>query len=156
MMSIFGGSRASAGRWERKKTLKRVKGGVSKILQISNVEKAKRESDSVMLIIYIFAYGFIAVITLIGLTNIFNTITSNVELRQSEFASLKSIGMTKKEFHKMICLETLFYCTKALGIGSALGLLGNWMIRKILARRFEFATRYYPFKPIALSAVIVF
>ena len=132
------------------------KGGVSKILQISNVEKAKRESDSVMLIIYIFAYGFIAVITLIGLTNIFNTITSNVELRQSEFASLKSIGMTKKEFHKMICLETLFYCTKALGIGSALGLLGNWMIRKILARRFEFATRYYPVKPIALSAVIVF
>ena len=44
----------------------------------------------------IFLYGFIIVITLIGITNIFNTITSNMNLRSKEFANLKSIGMTKK------------------------------------------------------------
>lgn len=49
-----------------------------------------------ILVTNIFLYGLIAVITLIGVTNIFNTITSNMELRQKEFAMLKSIGMTKK------------------------------------------------------------
>ena len=57
---------------------------------------------SMIIVINIFLYGFITVISLIGVTNIFNTITSNMELRQKEFAMLKSIGMTKKEFNRMI------------------------------------------------------
>ncbi len=57
----------------------------------SNFEAAVKEQNAMSLIIKIFLYGFIAVITLIGVTNIFNTITSNMELRQKEFAMLKSI-----------------------------------------------------------------
>ena len=76
----------------------------------------------------IFLYGFIAVITLIGITNIFNTITSNIKLRQKEFAIFKSIGMTKKEFNRMINLETLFYSMKSLLYGITLGLIGSYLI----------------------------
>ena len=53
-----------------------------------------------ILIISIFLYGFIAVISIIGITNVFNTITTNMALRNKEFAVLKSIGMTDKEFKK--------------------------------------------------------
>lgn len=67
-------------------------------LTIVNLEDVAKEEKSMILVTNIFLYGLIAVITLIGVTNIFNTITSNMELRQKEFAMLKSIGMTKKEF----------------------------------------------------------
>ena len=65
-------------------------------LTIVNLEDVAKEEKSMILVTNIFLYGFIVVITLIGVTNIFNTITSNMELRQKEFAMLKSIGMTKK------------------------------------------------------------
>ena len=80
---------------------------------IFNAAQERRNDEKLILTMKIFLYGFIAVITLIGVTNIFNTITSNMELRQKEFAMLKSIGMTSKEFDRMINLETIFYGTKA-------------------------------------------
>lgn len=42
--------------------------------------------------------GFIVLISLIALANVFNTISTNVMLRRREFAMLKSVGMTKKVF----------------------------------------------------------
>jgi putative ABC transport system permease protein len=74
-------------------------------------------------LVSIFLYGFITVVALIGITNIFNTITTNMELRAPEFAMLKSVGMTNREFRRMIWLEGMFYGGKALLIGIPLGLL---------------------------------
>lgn len=88
---------------------------------ISNYEQMQRAERSMWLILAIFLYGFIAVIALIGVTNIFNTITTNMELRSREFAALKSVGMTRREFRRMIWLESLFYGGKALCIGIPLG-----------------------------------
>ena len=69
----------------------------------------------VVIIVAIFLYGFIIVIAIIGITNIFNTITTNVALRRGEFASLRSIGMTTKEFNKMIFLNQLwFFASKTI------------------------------------------
>lgn len=92
---------------------------------VTNLEERVREERAMAIVTKIFLYGFLGVITLIGVTNIFNTITSNMELRQKEFAMLKSIGMTKKEFNRMVNLETVFYGTKSLFYGIILGLLRN-------------------------------
>ncbi len=97
---------------------------------ISNLEESVRNEKAMWIVIAIFLYGFITVISLIGVTNIFNTITTNMELRQKEFANLKSIGMTKKEFNKMIRLESLFYGLKSLIIGIPVGLLLSYLIYK--------------------------
>lgn len=97
---------------------------------ISNLEESIRNEKAMWIVIAIFLYGFITVISLIGVTNIFNTITTNMELRQKEFANLKSIGMTKKEFNKMIRLESLFYGLKSLIIGIPVGLLLSYLIYK--------------------------
>ncbi len=64
-------------------------------IQTFNMEESARAENAIVLVISIFLYGFIGVITLIGITNIFNTITTNMNLRK-KFAMLKSIGMTKK------------------------------------------------------------
>ena len=112
-------------------------------------------SSAFLIIIKIFLYGFITVITLIGVTNIFNTITSNMELRQKEFAMLKSVGMTKREFNRMINLETIFYSTKALIYGIALGMIGTFALYKAFSVKFE-SGMYIPVKPILISVIAVF
>lgn len=97
---------------------------------IQNIASYAKEEQSMWLVISIFLYGFITVISLIGVTNIFNTITTNMELRQKEFANLKSIGMTKKEFNKMIRLESILYGAKSLFIGILIGLILSYLLYK--------------------------
>ena len=118
-----------------------------------NIEEIVKQQKAMLIVVSIFLYGFITVITLIGVTNIFNTITTNMNLRQKEFAMLKSIGMTKKEFNRMINLETLFYCTKALVYGIILGILGSYGIYKAFAVDFDAG---YQFPTIAIVICIIF
>ena len=124
-------------------------------VHVNNFDKDAREEKSMILVIKIFLYGFIAVITLIGVTNIFNTITSNIELRQKEFAMLKSIGMTKKEFNRMVNLETLFYGTKALIYGIIMGLLGTFALYKAFAVKMDSGI-HIPINAIVLSIIFVY
>lgn len=124
-------------------------------LDVVNLEEEVKKENAMVLVINIFLYGFISVITLIGVTNIFNTITSNMELRQKEFAMLKSIGMTKKEFNGMIHLETIFYSCKALFYGVLLGLLGTYAVNKSISIKLDTGI-YFPNIPILLSIVFVF
>lgn len=75
------------------------------------------KEKQMILIISIFAYGFIALITLICIANIFNTISTSINLRSREFAMIKSVGMTPRSFNKMIAFESIFYGIKALSYG---------------------------------------
>ena len=124
-------------------------------LNIYNIEASAKEERGMVLVVKIFLYGFITVITLIGVTNIFNTITSNMELRQKEFAMLKSIGMTKKEFNRMINLETIFYGTKSWIYGTIAGLLGTFLMYKAFSVKIEKGI-YIPINAIIISAIFVF
>lgn len=121
---------------------------------VENIETIAKEQNAMMLAISIFLYGFIAVISLIGVTNIFNTITTNMELRQKEFANLKSIGMTKKEFNRMIRLESVLYGGKALVIGIPIGVGLSYLLFKAFGISYEM-TYELPFKAIGISIVVV-
>lgn len=125
-------------------------------IQVYNLEDEVRQQKAMWLVISIFLYGFITVISLIGVTNIFNTITTNMELRQKEFANLKSIGMTKKEFNRMISLESIMYGTKSLILGIPIGIgLSYWLYN---AFEINMSTKYeFPVAAIliAVAAVII-
>lgn len=95
---------------------------------IVNAAQERRNNENLILTIKIFLYGFIAIVSLIGITNIFNTVTTGMELRGKEFAMLQSIGMTKREFDKMIRLESVFYGSKALIIGVVSGTILSYVI----------------------------
>lgn len=122
---------------------------------MENIDKVAKSMNNLYLIIAIFLYGFIIVIALIGVTNIFNTITTNIELRKGEFAMLKSIGMTNKEFNKMIFLESFFYCIKSLLIGIPIGLIVSYVIYNVLIGEIEFSY-VIPYKGIIISICVVF
>lgn len=125
-------------------------------ISIYDSEEIVRQFNAVMLIVGIFVYGFIGVISLIGLTNIFNTISTNMQLRSKEFASLKSIGMTKKEFNRMIRLESLMYGIKSLLIGIPLGVLGVFAIFSSFSIGSVPMSFVFPWKAILISIAAVF
>lgn len=138
---------------ELEEKIKELDGGQT--FAVYNVEKTANMYNAMTLVISIFAYGFIIVISLIGVTNIFNTITTNMRLRSKEFAMLKSVGMTKREFNRMIRLESLFYGVKSLLIGIPLGLLAGMGI--FMAFSMNLATDFVvPYTAIAISVVFVF
>lgn len=103
-------------------------------LSVYNRDAVVRTGRNLLLVINVFSYGFIAVITLIGVTSIFNTITSNVNSRRKEFAMLKSIGMTKREFNRLVNLETIFYSAKSLFYGLTLGIISALFINYKFAK----------------------
>lgn len=123
---------------------------------VHNVAQERRIMNNLMLLISIFLYGFIVVITLIGVTNIFNTITTNVMLRSKEFAMLKSVGMTEKEFNNMIRLESALYSLKSLLIGLPIGILISFIIYKALANSIDFGY-VFPWQAVlvAIAAVVL-
>lgn len=122
---------------------------------ISNYEESAKVMQNLFTLIGIFFYGFIVVISLIGVTNIFNTITTNVELRKPEFAMLRSIGMTNKEFNRMIRLETLFMGLKSLFFGILFGLILTYLIYINYLKNDGFIYAF-PLDSILISVIVVF
>lgn len=99
--------------------------------------------NSTTLIMQVFLYGFITLMALISVANIFNTVSTSIDLRRKEFAMLKSVGVTPKGFNRMLRFESLFYGLKALVFGLPLGLLCSYFMQRILvAGSFDIA--FYP------------
>lgn len=123
-------------------------------LIVYNLDEQMQQEQSVYLVIQIFLYGFITVISLIGITNIFNTITTNMNLRSREFAMLKSIGMTNKEFNKMIRLESILYGLKSLLIGIPIGIILSYLVYKAVSGGIEMEF-ILPINSIIISIIVV-
>ena len=120
-----------------------------------NIDENTKAVKNVFILIGIFLYGFIIVISLIGITNIFNTITTNMELRKPEFAMLKSVGMTTKEFKRMIRLETVFMGVKSLLLGLPVGIGLSYLMYYSFGREAGLPYRF-PILPVGITVFVVF
>lgn len=117
----------------------------------SGVERSK----DLVVIVKVFAYSFVGLITLIAMANVFNTISTNIALRKKEFAMLKSVGMTKKQFNKMMNLECLLYGTKSLLIGLPIAIALTLVMYLIITLLIEIPFTL-PFGAILLSILGVY
>ncbi len=107
-------------------------------------------------VINVFAYGFIILISLIALANVFNTISTNIILRRREFAMLKSVGMDSRGFNKMMNYECIIYGVKGLSWGIPVSILTTYLIF-LVARGGEEALRFFiPFGSFAVAIGSVF
>lgn len=122
---------------------------------ISNLDKEMRDEKSLFTLLGVFAYGLIVVIALIGITNIINTLSTGMELRSREFATLRSIGMTDKQFVGMVRLESVFISVKALVIGVPLGILISYLLCVMMNRMDDAIIYEPPYKAIILCIVVV-
>lgn len=87
---------------------------------------------SIIYVVKVFSYGFLVLMSLIAMANVFNTISTNMMLRRREFAMLKSIGMTEQGFGKMLYFECLMYGSKALLYGIPVSVLISVWIAKTI------------------------
>src|SRR5690606_36206901 len=78
-------------------------------LYVYNAFRSRQREDQMLMLMSVFTYGFIILITAISIANILNTISTSISLRKREFAVLKSVGMTPRGFNKMINYESIFY-----------------------------------------------
>lgn len=122
---------------------------------VSNLDKQMRDEKSLFTLLGVFAYGLIVVIALIGITNIINTLSTGMELRSREFTTLRSIGMTDKQFAGMVRLESVFISVKALVIGVPLGILISYLLCVMMNRMGAVIIYELPYKAIILCIVVV-
>ena len=85
----------------------------------------------------IFAYGFLAIIALIMIFNIMNSISMSVSARIKQYGAMRSVGMSVRQLTKMITAEAATYAVCGLIIGCAAGLyLHKLIITKLILEHF--------------------
>lgn len=91
-------------------------------ISYNSMKEFNRSQSLQTMLVNLFFYGFLTLITLIGVTNIVNTLDTNIKLRRREIAMLKSVGLTPGGFRRMLRYESLFYGLTALLYGLPLGI----------------------------------
>lgn len=120
-----------------------------------NAAEQIQASRALLLVMRIFSYGFIVLISLIAMANVFNTISTNISLRKREFAILQSIGMTKRSFRKMMNYECVLYGCKGLVFGLPVAAGVTWLIYRNLQSG-VILPFYIPWYSVAIAVVSVF
>lgn len=117
---------------------------------ISDYAEMAESDRNMVTIIKVFSYGFIILISLIAAANVFNTISTNINLRRREFAMLKSIGMTGRDFTKMMNFECILYGAKSLIYGLPVSIGVTYLIYKAVNNGYE-TVFHLPWKAIAIA-----
>lgn len=85
--------------------------------QVYDATANRDSSEKMLTAMSIAVYGFVTLIILICAVNILSTISTSIGLRAREFAMLRSVGMTGRDFSRMLNFESIFYGLKALLYG---------------------------------------
>ena len=120
-----------------------------------NAAEERNSQRMMVTVINVFAYGFIILISLIALANVFNTISTSIMLRRREFAMLKSIGMGDRGMLRMLNYECLIYGLRALLIGLPISALVTFAIFKVVAQELE-RSFYMPWTSVLIAVLSVF
>ena len=115
----------------------------------------RQREEQMMLLISVFTYAFLALITAICIANIINTISTSITLRKREFAMLKSVGITPGSFNRMLNYESIFYGIKALIYGIPISIAVMYLVYRSLMENFDFAFSL-PLTSIGIVIVSVF
>ena len=94
-------------------------------------------------------------ISLIAAANVFNTITTNINLRRREFAMLKSVGMTAKGMNKMMNFECIMYGTKALIYGLPVSAGVTFLIYRAINEGID-TDFFIPWRAVIIAVLSVF
>lgn len=121
-----------------------------------NVKEEMKMENNVILTIKILVYGFITLVTLIGVTSVFNTINTSIALRRKEFAVLRSIGLTPSGFNKMLRFESLFFGLKSLFYAIPVSLGVIFLMYLSMRGTVDLGTILIPWKSIFLAVILDF
>ena len=121
-----------------------------------DTRKDQEITQAGLLVLNVFSYGFIILISLIAVANVFNTISTNLALRRREFATLKSVGMGDRAFGRMMRFECLLCGCKALLWGLPASILMSRLIFGVVNQGFQNGGFRLPWAAIGIASGSVF
>lgn len=121
-----------------------------------NVKEELKLVNNMIIVIKILLYGFITLVTLIGVTSVFNTINTSIALRRKEFSMLRSMGLTPKGFNKILYFESLFFGLKSLIYAIPVSLVVIYLLHCSFDTMVSFNTLMIPWKSILQATIGVF
>lgn len=125
-------------------------------ISYANIPKEMELISNVILVMKILLYGFIGLVTLIGVTSVFNTINTSIALRRKEFSVLRSIGLTPKGFNKILYFESIFFGIKSLLYAIPVSLVVVYLLHKAFGSIVEFSMVMIPWMAIIEAIIGVF
>ncbi|MGN6712849.1 ABC transporter permease [Anaerocolumna jejuensis] len=131
--------------------------GITSAYTLFNVYTTVEQYRSLTFVIDVFTYVFVIMISLIAVANVFNTISTNIRLRRRELAMLRSIGMSDRDFNKMMNFECIFYGMRTLLFGIPIAAISSWLIYEGLAgaERMDNFDYVFPWGSMAISVFSV-
>ncbi|MCU6763471.1 macrolide transporter ATP-binding /permease protein [uncultured Roseburia sp.] len=112
-------------------------------------------NQNLLIIINVFSYGFIIMISLIAVANVFHTLSTNIALRKRDFAMLASIGITKKGIRNMLRYECILYGVRSLIFGIPIAFLGTLCMYVLVLQAVD-AYFVIPGKSVLIAVISVF
>lgn len=115
-------------------------------------------TQATILVIKVFAYGFIILISLIAITNVFNIMSTGIILRQRELAMLRSVGMSRRQLVRMLSYECIGYGARALGLGLPCSVGISYLLYRLIVQN-EFLRQisfFLPWQAMLIAVAVVF
>jgi len=124
---------------------------------VHNFNAIANQERALVRLVMVFVYGFVGMLTLIGVTNVISTIYANVKSRAKEFAVLQSVGMTRGGLSKMLNLESVLCSFKSLVIGIPLGVGAAFLIYQAMLQSvgFRFELPWLAIIQVVLAVFII-
>lgn len=124
--------------------------------RLYNALDEQRSANNMLTVVRVFSYGFITLISLICVANVFNTISTNIALRRRDFAMLRSVGMTRGGLNGMVCFECGLYGFRALLIGLPLSAALTYVLYRAAAGMYYNNDFHLSWSSVLIASLSVF
>ncbi len=124
--------------------------------RFSDSRESNRETRAVYFTFSLFVYGFLAVVALIAVFNMINTIAMSVSARMRQYGAMRAIGTSVRQLQSMIAAETLTYLIGGLVEGFLFGLpLHYYLYRQAITERWGDAWSLPVWECLVIGAVMI-
>ena len=124
-------------------------------LGTTNLLAQQRDARAMSFTVQVFLVCFAAILALIAVANVFNTIASGMMLRTREFATLRSAGMGERAFRRMILAECANYALRGLVLGTVLALVVELVLWRAMSLSVSGLAFAVPWGHLALAFAVV-
>ena len=115
----------------------------------------QRDSNQMIAtVVNVFCLLFAVILALIAMANVFNTVTNSLILRRREFAVMKSVGLSNRQFRAMVAEECVAWCVRGLVPGVLLSLFVSFLLWQVISGSMTGLPFTLPWSYVALAAVM--
>ena len=133
-------------------TIRQINNLVSSDVIFDDLRQGNQEDAATYLAAQFVLYSFLAIIAMITLFNIINSISMSVTARIKQYGAMRAVGMDGGQLSRMITAESFTYAISGLVVGCVAGLLLSRYLHIMLLTRY-FGTAWS--LPVPLLCIIV-